>query len=98
MFFSYRDLKEHAYASKYMSHRNSSPYDKPKLAHNEEEEIDLVPKRRAPPPPTQSQAMPISSTTTHTEVEIRIKSPVRRPKEPPPPTPNLSNMGSSFNK
>ena len=76
--------------------RNASPYNKPKFPHNEEEEIDLVPKRRAPPPPSQSQSRPISSTIAYSESHIKIKSPVRRPKEAPPPTPNHSDMVSSL--
>ena len=80
-------MKEHAYVSKYMSSRNASPYNRPKFHRNEEEEIDLVPKRRAPPPPSQTQSRPISSASIYSETHVKIKSPVRRPQEPPPPTP-----------
>ena len=53
----------------------------------EEEEIDLVPKRRAPPPPSHQASI---SSTSIPDVHKNVTSPVRRPKEPPPPAPNLN--------
>ena len=88
IYFIFRDLKEYAYVSRYISSGGKSPYNKPKRTENtEEEEIDLVPKRRAPPPPSQSASI---SSTTYPDVNKMITSPVKRPKEPPPPAPNVT--------
>ena len=87
----YRDLKECVYLSKYVCTKTTSLYNKTNFNENEEDDIDLIPKRRAPLPP--NQATSISSTIIP---EIYKVSPVKRPTEPPPPAPNIVKMGSSF--
>ena len=84
----FRDLKEYAYVSRFISTGAKSPKTKPKRYENvEEEEIDLVPKRRAPPPPSHQASI---SSTSFPDVHKTVTSPIRRPKEPPPPAPNIN--------
>ena len=95
----FRDLKECAYASKYISfpntnlrqNTNKSSYGRTISTDIRDEDIDLVPKRRAPLPPNQ-----MSYTSSSAMISEVHKSPVRRPTEPPPPAPSIARMGSSF--
>ena len=94
-----RDLKECAYASKYISfpntnmrqNTNKSSYGRTISTDIRDEDIDLVPKRRAPLPPNQ-----MTYTSSSAMISEVHKSPVRRPTEPPPPAPSIARMGSSF--
>ena len=65
---------------------------KANLTENEEDDLDLVPKRRAPPPPDQT---PTVSVTTSPLIHKAHQS-LKRPPEPPPPAPNVSKIGSPF--
>ena len=95
----FRDLKECAYASKYISfpntnlrqNTNKSSYGRTISTDIRDEDIDLVPKRRAPLPPNQ-----MTYTSSSAMISEVHKSPVRRPTEPPPPAPSIARMGSSF--
>ena len=85
---------------------NLLPNIKPSVAKksddgNKEKDIDLVPRRRAPPPPSQladepSFVTPIFSNNSSPISEHRMSLIVRRPPEPPPSVPKIYNVGSKF--